>query len=60
MLLVVMKAPEGSHVAVVYPIAIVKNTKNERLAKDFVDWVTSDNGRRILEKYGFKGSVASK
>ena len=57
---VVMKAPEGSHVAVIYPIAIVKNTKNERLAKNFVDWVTSDNGRRILEKYGFKGSVASK
>jgi len=57
---VVVKAPEGSHVAVVYPIAIVKNTKNEMLAKNFVDWVTSDNGRRILEKYGFKGSVASK
>jgi molybdate transport system substrate-binding protein len=57
---VAMKAPEGSHVAVIYPIAIVKNTKNERLAKDFVDWVTSVNGRRILEKYGFKGSVAFK
>ena len=57
---VVMKAPEGSHMAVVYPIAVVKNTKNEKVAKGFVDFVMSDNGRRILEKYGFKASVASK
>lgn len=53
---VVMKAPAGSHVAVVYPIAIVRNTKNEKVAKDFVDFVTSDVGKRILEKYGFKVS----
>lgn len=57
---VVMKAPEGSHVAVVYPIAVVKNTKNEKVARSFVDFVMSDNGRRILEKYGFKASAASK
>jgi molybdate transport system substrate-binding protein len=57
---VIMKAPEGSHVAVVYPIAIVKNTKNEKVAKGFLDFVMSDNGRKILEKYGFKGSAASK
>ena len=57
---VVMKAPEGSHVAVVYPMAVVKNTKNEKVARGFVDFVMSDNGRRILEKYGFKASAASK
>ena len=55
---VTMKAPEVSHVAVIYPIAIVKNTKNEKAAKTFVDFVMSDEGKRILEKYGFKGSVA--
>ena len=57
---VVMKAPEGSHLAVIYPIAIVKNTKNEKVAKGFVDFVMSDNAKRILEKYGFKVFVASK
>jgi len=57
---VVMKAPEGSHVAVVYPIAIVKNTKNEKVAKAFVGFVMSDTSKKILAKYGFKASVASK
>jgi molybdate transport system substrate-binding protein len=56
---VVMKAPAGSHAAVVYPIAIVKKTKNEKGARGFVDFVMSDKARRILEKYGFRGSVAS-
>jgi molybdate transport system substrate-binding protein len=57
---VVMKAPEGSHVEVVYPISAVKNTKNEKIAKSFVDFVMSNTGIRILAKYGFKASVASK
>jgi len=57
---VVMKAPEGSHVEVVYPIAVVKNTKNEKVAKGFVDFVMSDNAKRILERYGFKIPVASR
>jgi len=57
---IVIKAPEGSHMAVVYPIAVVKNAKNEQVARAFVDFVMSDNARRVLEKYGFKGSVASK
>jgi len=57
---VMMKAPEGSHVEVVYPIAVVKNTKNEKVAKGFVDFVMSDNAKRILERYGFKIPVASR
>ena len=58
--LVVMKAPQGSHVTVVYPIAIVKSTKNEKLARTFMDFIMSDTGKRILEKYGFKTSNISK
>ena len=57
---VAIKAPEGSHVAIIYPIAVVRNTKNEKIAKAFVDFVMSDSSKRILEKYGFKGQVASK
>jgi molybdate transport system substrate-binding protein len=57
---VVMKAPAGSHMAVLYPIAMVKNTKNEKVAKGFVDFVMSDDAKRILERYGFKVPVASR
>jgi molybdate transport system substrate-binding protein len=57
---VVMKSPEGSHVAVIYPIAIVKNTKHEKLTKAFVDFVLSSDGKKILAQYGFKVIITSK
>jgi molybdate transport system substrate-binding protein len=50
----VMTAPEGSHNKALYPIAIVKDAKNEVTAKMFVDFVLSREGRKILDKYGFK------
>ena len=46
-------APETSHKPVIYPIAVVNGTKNEVLAKEFVKSITSEQTRRILEKYGF-------
>jgi molybdate transport system substrate-binding protein len=51
---VVASAPENSHKPVVYPIAVVKETKNEAAAKAFVSLVLSSEGQRILEKYGFR------
>ncbi|HSO72476.1 MAG TPA: molybdate ABC transporter substrate-binding protein, partial [Thermodesulfobacteriota bacterium] len=50
----VLPAPEGSHQPVVYPIAAVKGSKNEGLARAFIAWVISPEGKRILERYGFK------
>jgi molybdate transport system substrate-binding protein len=50
----IIPAPEGSHQPVVYPIAAVKGTKNEGLARAFIAWVISSEGKRILERYGFK------
>jgi molybdate transport system substrate-binding protein len=47
-------APEESHAPVVYPIALVKGTKNEADAKAFIALVLSDEGRAVLKKYGFK------
>jgi molybdate transport system substrate-binding protein len=47
-------APEASHKPVVYSMAVVKGTKNEGVAKDFISLVISQEGKRILEKYGFK------
>jgi len=46
-------APESSHKPVVYPIAVVKGTKNEAAAKAFIDAVLSKEGNSDSEEYGF-------
>jgi molybdate transport system substrate-binding protein len=51
---IVMTAPEASHKPIIYPIAVVRGTKYEKAAKAFISLVTSDEGRKILSKYGFK------
>ena len=51
---VAAQAPEESHKPVIYPIAVLKGTKNESLAREFEKAVTSDTARTIFEKYGFK------
>jgi molybdate transport system substrate-binding protein len=39
--------------SILYPIAVVKGYGSERRAQDFIDFVRSADGKRILEKYGF-------
>lgn len=51
---VVSAAPEGSHMPILYPIAVVKGVKNEKVARAFVSFVRSEEGKKILERYGFK------
>jgi molybdate transport system substrate-binding protein len=50
----VAAAPEGSHKPVVYPIALIKGTKSEADAKAIISLVLSPEGKKILQKYGFK------
>ena len=57
---IIMAAPEASHKPIIYPIAVVKGTKNEKAAKGFIALVTSDEGRKILSKYGFKPITTTK
>jgi molybdate transport system substrate-binding protein len=57
---VVMTAPEASHKPVIYPIAVVESTKNEKAARAFLSLVISEEGSRILSKYGFKPVGQSK
>jgi molybdate transport system substrate-binding protein len=38
---------------IVYPIAVVKGFGNERNARDFIAFVQSETGQKILAKYGF-------
>jgi molybdate transport system substrate-binding protein len=45
--------PEQHQVIARYPIAVVKETKNRRLAKAYVDYLLSDEGQKMLAEFGF-------
>lgn len=45
--------PEQHQVIARYPIAVVKESKNPRLAKAYVDYLLSDEGQRLLAEFGF-------
>ena len=49
-----VRAPENSHDPILYPIAIVKNSKNKEAASKFIELVLSSEGQEILQKYGFE------
>jgi ABC-type molybdate transport system substrate-binding protein len=38
---------------ILYPIAAVKGSGNERGARNFIEFVKSDTAQKILAKYGF-------
>jgi len=46
-------APKAGHRAIVYPIAVVKGTKNENLGRNFISFILSPEGKKILDRYGF-------
>ena len=50
---VVATAPEDSHAPVVYPAAVIKNSKNAAAAKAFLDFLASEKARTVFQKYGF-------
>ncbi len=51
---VVAEAPEGSCKKVIYPCGIAANSKNEKAAEAFENYLLSDDAMKIFEKYGFK------
>jgi molybdate transport system substrate-binding protein len=54
---VVATAAGVSHKPIVYPIAVVKGTQNESLARGFISETLSKEGRKILQKHGFSVDV---
>jgi len=50
---VIAEAPEGSTSKVLYPVAVVKDTKAVEAAKAFVEYLASDEAIGVFEKYGF-------
>jgi len=51
---VVATAPAESHKPIIYPMAVIAGTKQEQLARQFLELVTSKDGQSVFEKYGFK------
>lgn len=46
--------PENTHNPIVYPIAVVTGTKNEKIANDFITFITNKSSQEIFKKYGFR------
>jgi molybdate transport system substrate-binding protein len=50
---VVVQAPADSHAPVIYPVAVIKASKNAEAAKAFEDFLSGPQARAVFEKYGF-------
>lgn len=51
---VVVAAPEGSHKNVFYPVGVVKSSKNIQAAKEFIQFMSSEEAKSVFKKYGFE------
>lgn len=51
---IVAKANPDVHTPIIYPIAILKNTKNFDAAKAFMQFIFQKQAQQILANYGFK------
>ncbi|HXO88108.1 MAG TPA: molybdate ABC transporter substrate-binding protein [Candidatus Acidoferrales bacterium] len=52
----VATAPSKSHSLVIYPAAVIKDTKNPAAAQAFLDFLAGPRGTAVFEKYGFKAA----
>ncbi|WYL97301.1 MAG: molybdate ABC transporter substrate-binding protein [Gloeotrichia echinulata IR180] len=50
---VVVVADEKYHSPIIYPVAVLKNSKNVDAAKEFVQFLSSSQAKAVLKKYGF-------
>jgi molybdate transport system substrate-binding protein len=50
----VLPIPPDLNIIANYPIAVLKDAKDPQLARKWVDLVVSDEGQRVLEKWGFE------
>lgn len=50
---VVTTAPENTHSPIIYPVAVIKQSKNPAAAKAFIQFLTSEPAKVVFKKYGF-------
>lgn len=53
---VILEAPEGSVSKVIYPVGIIKATKNKEVAQDFIEFLQSDEAMEVFKSYGFSNN----
>lgn len=46
-------APSFTHDPIVYPIGIVRASQHPKQARDFINYLSKEDGKKIFEKYGF-------
>jgi len=54
-----IEIPDALNVIAVYPIAALKDSPNQEMAKAFVDMVLSAQGQSLLANYGFMGPTGN-
>lgn len=52
---IVATAKESTHVPIIYPVGVIKNSANPKEAQLFYDYLHNKESMKIFEKYGFKG-----
>jgi molybdate transport system substrate-binding protein len=50
----VIRIPENLNISATYPIAVLEDAGSPGLARGWVDLVVSEEGQRVLEKWGFE------
>ena len=50
---IVVAADEKYHSAIIYPLAVVKRSKNLAAAKEFSQFLSSEQAKTVFKKYGF-------
>jgi len=50
---VVATAPPNTHQPILYPVAVIKASKNAEAAQEFVQFLVSDRAQAIFSQYGF-------
>jgi molybdate transport system substrate-binding protein len=48
----VATASPDSHSPIIYPIAVVKNSKNPEIAEEFIQFLSNEQAKAVFEQYG--------
>ncbi len=48
-----LTAAENLHSPIVYPLAVIRNSRNPAVAKTFVEFLAGDRAKIVFQKYGF-------
>jgi molybdate transport system substrate-binding protein len=46
-------APQESHSPIIYPVAVIKESKHPEEAKEFIDFLLGEKAQKVFEEYGF-------